>query len=61
MEARRRLLWVWSAAAAATAFAWVVAEYWAGRWPAMLGVVVFLVAAVTALALTLSSVPTSRP
>lgn len=60
MEARRRLLWVWSTAAAATAFAWVVAEHWAGSWPAMLGVVVFLVAALTALALTFSSAPASR-
>lgn len=59
MGRHRRLLWVWSAAAATTALAWVVAEHWSGRWPAILGVVLFLVAVITALAVTLRGAPVS--
>lgn len=60
MERHRRLLLVWSAAALIGAASWGVAEHWSGRWPALIGVLLFLVAALTALALSLPGAPSSR-
>lgn len=58
MDRHRRLLWVWTGAACATVAAWFVATHWSGRWPAAVAVLIFLVGAFSALALSLAG---SRP
>lgn len=49
---------MWTGAACATVVAWFVATHWSGRWPAAVAVLIFLVGAFSALALSLAG---SRP
>jgi peptidoglycan/LPS O-acetylase OafA/YrhL len=60
MDRHRRVLGVWSGAALCTALAWIVATSWPDQWPAAVAVLVFFVAVIAAIAVSVAGTTPSQ-